>query len=267
MPANPVNMFDLAKARLMEVRYATPEMVERRRIVLEATAVRTGERAIDVGTGPGFVAGDLAERVGPGGFVAAVDRSPEMVAFARERLGRAGLADRVEVRESDAATLPYPDTSFDVFTATQVFEYVSDVERAIAEAYRVLRPGGRLALVDADWATWNWQVDDAERAARVLASWASHCAHQHLPRYLAPLLRQAGFAVESVRVLPVLDLVGSPGTFSATLVESVAGYVRARAEVSHEDVDAWQADLARQVANGTYFFSANQYLFVARRPD
>ncbi|HEX2173214.1 MAG TPA: ubiquinone biosynthesis protein UbiE, partial [Dehalococcoidia bacterium] len=74
-------VFDTAKARLLEVRYATPPMIERRRAVLEALAVIPGERAIDVGTGPGFLACDLVGQVGPTGRVAAVDQSAEMVDF------------------------------------------------------------------------------------------------------------------------------------------------------------------------------------------
>jgi arsenite methyltransferase len=259
-------VFDAAKARLLEVRYATPVMVERRRAVIEALTVRPGERALDVGTGPGFLAVDLAEAVGSAGEVAAIDQSAEMVAFAADRVGRLGLADRIAIRQADAVALPYPEAGFDVVTATQVFEYVAEVERAIAEARRVLRPGGRLALIDADWSTWVWHVDDADLMDRIDRVWSRHAAHHHLPRYLAPLLRSGGFAVEAIRILPILCLDGGPGTFSATLAESIAGYVRSRPDPgAAADAAAWLADLGRQVERGGYFFSANQYLFVARK--
>jgi SAM-dependent methyltransferase len=109
-----------------------------------------GEGVLDIDSGPGLPAGELAAAVGPTGRVCGVDVSPDMLALARARDLPTGCAP-VEYLAAGAERLPYPDDMFDLAVSTQVMEYVPDVAAALAEAYRVLRPGGRLLLLDTDW--------------------------------------------------------------------------------------------------------------------
>ena len=258
--------FDEEIGRKAEVLYATPKMVARRRRVMDLLQIVPGQQGLDLGPGPGFLACELAQRLGPTGRVFAVDNSPPLVAMTRQRAGRQGMADRVEAREGDAAALPLPDGALDFAAALQVYEYVPDVERALAEAYRVLRTGGRLALIDSDFDTLVLHTDDADLNTRVLRAFDEHFAHRTLPRRLLGLLRRAGFQVEDVELMPVLDRAYDPSTYSYSVLGVVAGFVRGRAGVGAADVDAWLADLERQHAAGTYFFSLNQYLFTAVKP-
>ncbi len=75
----------------------------------------------------------------------------------------------------------------------QVLEYVADVDGAIAEIHRVLRPGGRAVIWDVDWATVSWQSGDDERMRAMLDAWDKHLVHKSIPRVLAPSLRNGGF--------------------------------------------------------------------------
>ena len=106
---------------------------------------------LDVGSGPGLLAAEMAAEVGPGGRVVGVDPSESMLALAR------GRTDAAEFVAGGALELPVPDASFDVVVSTQVLEYVEDVAGALAEARRVLRPGGRLLVLDTDWDSIVWQ--------------------------------------------------------------------------------------------------------------
>ena len=78
-------VFDEAAARGLEKMYSTPDVVGQRARFLQLVAPKPGERILDVGMGPGFLAYDLAPVVGDGGLVAGVDGSEAMVAIARER--------------------------------------------------------------------------------------------------------------------------------------------------------------------------------------
>ena len=256
---------DAAGARRLEAIYATSDLVAQRRAVLEALALRSGERVLDLGAGPGFLALEMAALVGPTGRVIGVDVSDTMRAMARARADREPAAGWVEFQLGDATRLPFPDAAFDAAVATQVLEYVADVPGALAEFFRVLRPGGRLLVLDTDWESLVWHSSDPARMARVLAAWDDHLAHPHLPRILAPLLRAAGFRLERRSVFPLFNPDLGEDTYSHGVIGSVAAFVADRQGVTREEAEAWAADLRALGAAGRYFLSLNRYLFLAAR--
>ena len=101
-------------------------------------------RFLDVGTGTGRMAELFAPSAGQ---VVALDNSPDMLRLARARLQHLPPA-RVELVQGDFAALPFPDASFDTVLFHQVLHYAQAPEAVLAEAARVTRPGGRLAIVD-----------------------------------------------------------------------------------------------------------------------
>jgi demethylmenaquinone methyltransferase / 2-methoxy-6-polyprenyl-1,4-benzoquinol methylase len=115
-----------------------------RRALVKAVAPATGQRVLDVATGTGLVAGELARS---GCSVVGVDQSPEMLAAARRRFaGAAG--ERVELIEGHAEELPFASASFDALTFTYLLRYVADPSATMRELARVVRPGGRVASLE-----------------------------------------------------------------------------------------------------------------------
>ncbi|WP_182111565.1 MULTISPECIES: methyltransferase domain-containing protein [unclassified Actinotalea] len=150
-------------------------------------ALGAGQSVLDVGCGPGTVTIDLARRVAPGRVVG-VDTSAAVIELAREA---AGDLPNVEFRTGDAMALPFDDDAFDVVHAHQVLQHLSDPVSALREMRRVTRPGGVVAVRDADYSAMTWyplsagldewlalyhEVTDANRteadAGRRLLSWA-----------------------------------------------------------------------------------------------
>ena len=125
--------------------------------LLEAAALRPGERVVDIGCGTGKVPVAAAEIVAPGGAVSGIDASAEMIAQAEERARQAGA----DVTFSQAAMedLPFPDDSFDVILSCQALHHVPRDAKfaALAEMHRVLKPGGRLLLLD-HGAPYRWYL-------------------------------------------------------------------------------------------------------------
>lgn len=105
--------------------------------LLDAVGAGVGKRVLDVATGPGYVAARAAER---GADVVGVDLSETMLAFARSRTPDA------EFVQGDATALPFPDMTFDAVTMAFLLLHLGTPERAVREAARVLRPGGRGAF-------------------------------------------------------------------------------------------------------------------------
>jgi ubiquinone/menaquinone biosynthesis C-methylase UbiE len=115
---------------------------------LKSAAPQPGEKALDVGCGPGTLAIALARKVAPGGEAVGIDASPEMIDAARRKAARKHSHARFEPAAIES--LPFPDATFDLATSTFMLHHLpADVQdRGLAEVRRVLKPGGRLVIVD-----------------------------------------------------------------------------------------------------------------------
>ena len=117
--------------------------------------LHAGLDLLDLGCGPGTITLDLAARVAPG-RVLGIDASADVIEQAR------ALGDeRVEFAVGDAYALDVPDASFDVVHAHQILQHLTDPVAAVAEAARVLRPDGILAVRDGDYAGFFWAPTNA----------------------------------------------------------------------------------------------------------
>jgi ubiquinone/menaquinone biosynthesis C-methylase UbiE len=162
--------FDAETLKRLEALYVTRDARQRRQAVLKGLELKPGERVLDIGTGAGFLAVEMADAVGASGEVLGIDRSPTMLAAARVRCeGRPW----VQFREADATRLPVPDAAADVAASVQVLEYVQDARAALAEIRRALRPGGRAAVVATDWDGIAWVSSDEQRMRKVLRAFDS----------------------------------------------------------------------------------------------
>jgi arsenite methyltransferase len=255
---------------------ATVEEAER---VLEAAALREGDTVLDVGSGLGLLTLAAHDRIGDG-WVIAVDPS---VGALEEllRLAHEANANGVMYLVGDAEVLPLPDASVDAAVLRSVLVHVSDVEVAVTELARVLRPGGRLSLREplnragtyisnaVDWSPLGDLSD------RVLALWEEVAASDPLqrldPDVLAASLTAAGLVevdllvedpgedwlVTEASVDVRLDARGGPG--SPTLRE------RWQAAFTAEEVDVLVGHL-KSLAGTTVTFRRPQLFLSARRP-
>lgn len=250
-----------ATKRLLAV-YVTPDVVAQRQRFLRALNPKLGETLLDVGSGPGFLAASIAEATGPTGVVRGIDVSEPMIDMARKHCAHLAWT---EFSQGDATNLPFPDDSFDAAISTQVLEYVRDVDRALAEMYRVVRTAGRVVIVDTDWDSIVWHSSDRERMNRVLAAWEEHAADPYLPRTSVDKLIRAGFCIESQEVIPLFNPSFDPNTYSNRLIDLIVPFVTGRLEIDSNEATNWADELRKAGNDGQYFFSLNRYLFVAKK--
>jgi SAM-dependent methyltransferase len=161
--------------------------------------LRPGMRLLDVGCGPGSITRGLAERLAPGQVIG-LDLSRETLEAAREDAAARGL-DNLRYEEGSVYALPFPDGSFDVAYAHQVFQHLRERGAALREMLRVVRPGGLIALRDVDWGTAvHWPRDPwIDRFVEVLErTWYRNGGEPHMGRHLRALFNEAGLTDQRI---------------------------------------------------------------------
>ena len=252
--------YDEEATKKLLAMYVTPDVIEQRRQFLRVLNPQKGESVLDVGSGPGFLAAEIAEATGSAGSVHGIDVSEPMVDLARDHCARLPW---VTFSQADATRLPSSDNSFDAAISTQVLEYVADVDAALAEIHRVLRAAGRIVVVDTDWDSIVWNSSNRSRMDRVLAAWEQHAADPYLPRTLSSRLVGAGFKVELQEVVPIFNPCFDQDTYSNRLIDLIVSFVSGRSDIGGAEAQSWANELRKDPGDMQYFFSLNRYLFLA----
>ncbi|MCW7556289.1 bifunctional demethylmenaquinone methyltransferase/2-methoxy-6-polyprenyl-1,4-benzoquinol methylase UbiE [Endozoicomonas gorgoniicola] len=119
-----------------------------KRFAIELSAVRRGHQVLDIAGGTGDLAKQFARRVGDNGRVVLADINESMLRVGRDRLVNDGLAGNIEYVQANAECLPFPDNTFDCITIAFGLRNVTDKPAALASMCRVLKPGGRLLVLE-----------------------------------------------------------------------------------------------------------------------
>ena len=119
-----------------------------KKIALEQTGLKKGQWALDVAGGTGDLTYYMSKQVGPSGKIVLSDINPDMLEQGRQRLIDRGIAGNVEFLEANAEELPFDDNSFHCVTIAFGLRNVTDKLKALKSMYRVLKPGGRLLVLE-----------------------------------------------------------------------------------------------------------------------
>jgi len=119
-----------------------------KRYTIEMSGVRRGQRVLDIAGGTGDLTARFSELVGPDGEVVLADINASMLEVGRKRLVDRGRVGNISYTQANAEALPFPDNHFDCITIAFGLRNVTDKERALASMFRVLKPGGRLLVLE-----------------------------------------------------------------------------------------------------------------------
>jgi len=258
-----MDKYDSKAAALIDRSYQTPEIINQRLRTLAALALERGESVLDAGCGTGLLLEQQALAVGAEGRAEGIDFSDDMLDRARERCGE---LEQVGLQQGSVEKLPFADASFDALTSTQCLLYVADLDSALAEYHRVLKPGGRIAILETDWSGAIMNSHDQSLTQRIFDAWDLGQANPQLPKRLRPLLKGLGFTALRVEAIPVLNASYCENTFSASMKHSYTANARKHEKISAAEADEWLAGIERVIQQDAYFFCVNRFLFTAVKP-
>jgi ubiquinone/menaquinone biosynthesis C-methylase UbiE len=156
-----------------------------RKMTIELARIQPGDRVLEVGCGTGDVAIAACGPAGPRGSVSGIDAGPEMIAVARAKAARAGVS--VDFRLEPIEALTCPDATFDIVLSSLMMHHLPDdlKRQGLAEIARVLKPGGRVLIVDVRRST--------TRLGRVLNAFMLHSRLKTAIQDLPAMLHDAGY--------------------------------------------------------------------------
>lgn len=216
----------------------------RRLTVFGALGIDAGQSVLDLGCGGGHLLRDIALAVGENGRAVGLDASEAQIEAAQALCD--GLAS-AELHQGDATALPFEDAAFDRLASIQMLEYVPEVDAALAEARRVMKPGAKAALVSVLWDHWRFHGAEAQLNDLFHDTWRKHCHHQMLPLEIVPKLRQAGFDGIEQRPIAFINTEMHDNSFSRWAAKIVAAFGVANG-LDQGDAEAWlqQLDAANE---------------------
>ncbi|MGW1715330.1 methyltransferase domain-containing protein [Streptomyces sp. NPDC002156] len=226
-----------------------------------ALAPRPGEHAIDIGSGTGTQTLALAAAVTPSGDALGIEANPVMREVAERRATAAGSP--VRFLDGDALALPVPDATVDVVWCERVLQHLSEPDKAVGEIARVLRPGGRVALIDSDWGTALLHPGDPDTVAALTAGVLAMAANPYSGRRLLSQLTDAGLVVDDQGSQA---LIQDSGTVTWPLVRMMAESTVRSGLMTEAQRDRLYADLTEAAERGALHMSVTMFAVVAHRP-
>jgi ubiquinone/menaquinone biosynthesis C-methylase UbiE len=228
----------------------------------DALQPQPGERMVEVGCGTGVLCRLAAPRLLPGGAILGLDVAPTMIAAAR------GLADglphvRFEVASGEA--LPMADAAFDAAFAARLLLHVADPIRVVREMARVVRPGGRIVLMDWDFETVVVTHRDRELTRRLLHWRCDHHGGENWSgRRLLDYALAAG--LHALTVVPVTTIARDETAALTGSLFRAAEAARDGGGITAAEHDAWVGELKQQLAAGRFLASIVYFIVSGRVP-
>ena len=220
---------------------------------------KPGERLLEVGCGSGLLCRMVSPQLQPDGCMVGVDISREFLAEARNYTTEAGVSEQIIFESGQAEALPYPAACFDGAFAARLLLHTANPDAAVQEMARVVKPGGRVVVMDWDFGTVSIDHPNRELTRRLIDWRTDHRGGNNWSgRQLWGRMVNAGLQNLSVYPKVTVALTKSDG-FTQSLWRGFEG-ARDSGVITSTEYQSWLADLETRLENGTFFASIVNFI-------
>lgn len=232
-----------------------PPAIELRKRSYELLDAHSGDTVIDVGCGTGKVVSELADHELT---VIGVDVSQQMISVAGRRF------PSCDFRTADAEVLPFQDGAVTHYRAERLYQHLKNPARALAEAKRVLAPGGRIVLLDQDYDMWAIDADDKALTRAVMRAHADTIVSRWIGRSYHNLLLDSGFVDV---VVEVKTLIYTDYAQVAPILPSIVDAAVTAGAINHDHADEWLAEQNHRGKVDRFFMAMPLFMASAVNSD
>ena len=244
--------FDSDLGKLQRLMAESIAGTTRRNEILNEMQIRPGEVIIDIGCGAGHLLPHLAKAVGNSGTVYGLDPSKAQLDQANQRCSE---FDSVKLIERGADDSQLPSDCCDSATSTQALEYIPDVDSALDEITRVLKPGGAFVNVSILWDHFKFYGAEEKLNEKVHDAFKAHCSHQMLPMKLPGKIERRGYRNIKDKSLAFV-ITRRDGNSPAKYTEAVMANFALTQGMSEEEISDWKSQLEVAEQQGGFGFSS-----------
>lgn len=242
---------------VLDMQESLPGVVRLRDWALAALAPRPGETAVDVGSGTGAEVRRLAAAVGESGRAVGIEPHAGLRAVAEERSAGTGAT----FVDAEATHLPFEDGTVDVVRCERVFQHLTDPAGAVREFARVLRPGGRVVVIDSDWGTAVQTPGDPALVRRLWDFRDGQSPNPYAGRHLPGQFARAGLAVDPD--IAATAVIPPPGALLVLVQKSLEDAVAAGV-VTRAETDQLVAEIRAAQEAGEAFMAVTMFAVLGR---
>ena len=247
---------------LRDLRAALPGIRRLRHWAHDALAPQPGESALDIGSGTGAEVLAFADAVGPTGSALGVEPDPDLLATAEQRAAQAGSTARFV--PGDAYNLPLSNDSIHTALCERVFQHLTTPARAVGEIARVLRPGGRVVLMDSDWGTAIVHPGERHVVREVIDTLISNTTDPFAGRRLPGLLTRAGLVIDDVGSHALMQ---DHAAGAGALVARISALAVARGAITEQQRAQLLDELEAGARAGDIHLSVTVFAVLAHKPE
>lgn len=245
-----------------DLQAALPGIRDLRSWAHDALAIAPGESAVDIGSGTGSEALVFADRVGPTGDAVGVEPDPNLLAASERSAAQQNSTARFVT--GDAYGLPFGAGTFDAALCERVFQHLTAPARAAGEIARVLKPGGRVVVMDSDWGTALVHPGDRGVVREVIETLISNTTNPFSGRRLPGLLTGAGLVVDDIGSHA---LVQDSTVGAGALVARISAMAVARGAITEPQRQELLAELEAGARSGDIHLSVTMFAVLAHKPQ